>query len=333
MDIRKQKVFESNDTDDEKKVAKLGKELIKKLKTKEKLDSYVQELNAILKGKDVKDKDNTELYLKVLADIFSGQVDKDNKELYDPYKYEGEYDIPVKDLFPTQNEIDIKNSAKWSYIEKFVDGVDAMFGKGGFGEKFPVPVLVYNDGSKNWIIDGHHRWSQVALINPNAKLHCMVVTGKTKVTEFLKLVQGIIAGVIANRDNGETLPVGKAVEENNIFGAALKGKKLKERMEKMLGENKNATDRLLKVLGKHAEELGMEKGHEFTIEDVAKLVEKNRDLMLEQGQEPDLSWAEPRQFMPQSDKAGKEGENDSSQNSKGSALNKLTQVEGLPSVE
>ena len=153
---------------------------------------------------------------------------------------------------------DIENSAKWAKKKKFAKNVDEMFADKPFGQQIPVPVLVYNDGNKNWIIDGHHRWSQVGLLNYDAELNCMVIEGTESVRDFLKLTQSIIAGVIAKRndfkkatDEKQTIPVGKAKPENNIFGDALKGDKIKERMKELLHHHGDIVENVFKVLVKN----------------------------------------------------------------------------------
>ena len=326
-------VNEPSDSKEQSKMHELAVNLIDKLKEQKDLTSYVKAINSVLDGSAVEDKDNTKLYLKVIADIFSGKVDDNHKDMYDKYTFGGESDISVKDLYPTQSEIDIENSAKWATKDWGAEGVDNMFGNKGFGSDFPVPVLVYNDGSKNWIIDGHHRWSQVALINPDAKLHCMVINGNQSVQDFLKLTQSVIAGVIAERGKGETLPVGKAQPDNNIFGNALKGDKLGDKVADMLEKNGKVCEILQKKLDSHVEDItGKKTDKKFSPEDIAKLVVHNRDLMEERGQKPE-KWAADRPVMPQSDKAGQNGEKDSSPESKNSALNKLKNIEGLPDID
>lgn len=328
-------ILEKQDATAKEKRLRAGKRLVKKLREQGDLTEYVKALNSVLDGSAAGGKeDNTKLYLDALSMIFSGRKPNTNNDAYEKYKFVGEMSISVKDLYPTQSEIDIENSARWATSEKGAEGVNNMFSKRGFGYNFKVPVLVYNDGKKNWIIDGHHRWSQVALLNPTAKLYCMVVRGKADVTEFLKLVQGIIAGVIAKRYDGSTLPVGKAKPNNNIFGEALDGDKIAERIKEMLTDNSGAYKVLKSVLEKHRDTIEKYGGKaDFTEEGIGKLVERNRDLMIDNGQTP-KTWSADRPVMPQSDKAGATGDDDSSPKSKGSALNILTtQNMFLPNVE
>ena len=314
----------------DEELKKAAGKILGALSDKKKLDEYVKELNSILSGK-AEGEDNTKLWLRALAALFSGNGDP-KSDTYNKYECTGKIEaIPVSKLYPTQNEIDIENSAKWATKDWGAKGVDNMFGDKPFGASFAVPVLVYNDGSKNWIIDGHHRWSQVALINPNAKLACMVIKGKETPQEFLKLTQSVIAGVVGQRGKGETLPVGEANPDNNIFGSALKGDKIKEKVLELLSNDNKPKNILMKVLNKHSEELGGKKKDTFTPKKFAALVMKNRDLMIKNGQAPE-DWCAPRPVMPQSDKAGKSGKEDSKTSDEGSALNKLKDVKGLPNI-
>ena len=152
----------------------------------------------------------------------------------------------------------------------------------------------------------------------------MVIKGKEDVKEFLKLVQSVIAGVNASRDEVKELPVGQAKPENNIFGKQLKGENLTKRIAEMLNENKNVAKILFNILKEHEESCK-------TIEDIPNIVYRNREIMYRRKQEPE-SWAAPRPVMPQSDRAGKHGESDSSADKDGSALNKLKNVKALPDV-
>jgi hypothetical protein len=197
--------------------------------------------------------------------------------------------------------------------------VKAIFTEKDFGKNFGCPVLVYNDGSKKWIIDGHHRWSQVALLNPEGGLACLVVNGKEKVQDFLKVTQGAIASVFANRKLNDgpakKLPVGEAKPENNIFGNALKGDKLTERVKQMLEDAKSG-DLLVEKLKEQNVKVE-------NVDDVAKLVTSNRDKMVENKQVPE-NWAAPRPVMPQTDQGGVEdGSKEVAPDIDGTALNKI----------
>lgn len=308
----------NNDKDSQKaeKIKELRSKIVKSLTKQTDLKSFVGLINQILEKAD--SKDNASIWYAAIKTLFDGQPDEGVEEVEYSAK---EANIPVSELYPTQSEIDIVNSAKWVKEKMLNNGaVKAIFTEKDFGKNFGCPVLVYNDGSKKWIIDGHHRWSQVGLLNMEGGLSCLVINGKEKVQDFLKVTQGAIASVLANRklNNGsaEKLPKGEANAENNIFGQALKGDKLTERVKKMLEDN-NTSDLFVEKL----KEQGVKVEN---VDDAAKLVTSNRDKMVENKQVPE-NWAAPRPVMPQTDKGSvKGGEKEPvSQDVDGTALNKI----------
>ena len=303
------------------------------------LKEFVQALNEALKhaSKD----DNAKLWMGAIKDLFDG-------EHGEQYKAQNHVAIKITELYPTQSEIDIENSAKWATKSWGAKGVENMFKNEAFGKTFPVPVLVYKADGKNWIIDGHHRWSQVGLINREASLDCLVVTGPESVQDFLKITQGAIASVIAsdNKNNGKKgdkqLPVGAAKPDNNIFGPKLEGDKLKERIIEMFKNNTTNAKIVWKALMKAGkmnqngelvnEGLG---GHLKTvISSLGELVMNNRDKMIENNQNPP-KWAAPRPVMPQSDAAGPNNPNDAKDgnpDNEGSALYNILHKSKFPSI-
>ena len=52
------------------------------------------------------------------------------------------------------------------------------------------PVVTYNG---KYVIDGHHRWSQVYAANPDAKVPTIDIRGNLKPSEMLKVVHAAIA--------------------------------------------------------------------------------------------------------------------------------------------
>jgi hypothetical protein len=308
----------NNDKDSKKaeKVKELRSKIVNSLSKQTDLKSFVGLINQILEKAD--SKDNASIWYAAIKTLFDGQPDEGVEEVEYSAK---EANVPVSELYPTQSEIDIVNSAKWTDPKKLNEGaVKAIFTEKDFGKNFGCPVLVYNDGSKKWIIDGHHRWSQVGLLNMEGGLSCLVIDGKEKVQDFLKVTQGAIASVLANRKlnnaPAEKLPKGEAKPENNIFGQALKGDNLAKRVKEMLEEQKTG-DLLVEKL----KEQGVEVEN---VDDVAKLVTNNRDKMVENKQVPE-NWAAPRPVMPQTDKGGVKGEKKEpvSQDVDGTALNKI----------
>ena len=69
--------------------------------------------------------------------------------------------IPVQQLFPTQSEIGLDNSLKFplkSDCSKYFTGDTVTI---------VSPIITYR---KTYVIDGHHRWSQLYMVNPDAKI-------------------------------------------------------------------------------------------------------------------------------------------------------------------
>lgn len=93
------------------------------------------------------------------------------------------------DLRPTQNEVVLDNSL--SYPMKDADSAEASL-KGG--TVAPGGRNVVTGGGGKFIIDGHHRWSQVYCLNPDAKIKCLDLGQIDDPTDALKATQlGIAA--------------------------------------------------------------------------------------------------------------------------------------------
>lgn len=98
---------------------------------------------------------------------------------------------PVADLRPTQNEIDVDKSLKFpltnakSAKQCLNGGTVAIAGK-----------QIVTGGGGKFIIDGHHRWSQLYCMNPEAKISALDITNITKPMDGLKATQLGIAGDI-----------------------------------------------------------------------------------------------------------------------------------------
>lgn len=129
----------------------------------------------------------------------------------------------TKSLIPTQSEIDITKSLAWGLrggegsepnAQIALANIDRIFGgdavKLGKGEGLPIVTF----GS--FIIDGHHRWSQVYCFNPSAKMAAVDFEGDLSPLEMLKATQGCIAAIKKDK-------VPQAiVEGSNMFTASEK---------------------------------------------------------------------------------------------------------------
>lgn len=91
--------------------------------------------------------------------------------------------IPVSKLIPTQSEIDMTNSLKYTLQGKDIDTC--------FYDPVVIirPIVTFNG---KYIVDGHHRWSQIFLTNPKANIECLDISGKLTPLDMLKAVQSTI---------------------------------------------------------------------------------------------------------------------------------------------
>ena len=99
-----------------------------------------------------------------------------------------EISIPAESLFPTQSQIGMENSLK--KLREEPTGVEEII-KGDLSDFLDNRILTANG---KWILDGHHRWSQVYLFNPKAEIPALDLDlpGLSK-TDLLKVVQSAIA--------------------------------------------------------------------------------------------------------------------------------------------
>lgn len=108
-------------------------------------------------------------------------------------------DIKAKDLHPTQNEIDVGTSLSYQISGKNPDQVKQILDGGPV--TINLPLVVYDYNGTYYIVDGHHRWSQVFLLNPNCQINSIVFKNSAGDTaqdpaDMLRDFQGAIA--IAN---------------------------------------------------------------------------------------------------------------------------------------
>lgn len=126
-----------------------------------------------------------------------------------------EKSIPVKQLIPTQNEIDIEKSL--AYPLSIKPEVLPVFinATGTDGVEVAGSRIVTLLGK--YIIDGHHRWSQLYLINPEAYIKVLDITNLSdNPSKALKIVQLGIASDIGVNDAIKSFP-SEDVSGINIF--------------------------------------------------------------------------------------------------------------------
>lgn len=154
--------------------------------------------------------------------IFTKLWDESSDKL--DLKFEtGKKSEAVKDLIPTQNEIDITKSLAYplggevqNYNADRMGDVAATWNN--YYNTDPVMInktgiVAYETDGKSYIIDGHHRWSGVMCCNPNANIGAYVISGNSAPMEVLKATQSIIT----QETESSTLPKSTAAPQNNLL--------------------------------------------------------------------------------------------------------------------
>ena len=120
---------------------------------------------------------------KVQAILKAGLTDGDPNDEKVNY---AKVTLPVLNLLPTQSEIGFDQSIMNILTDQYKSLASILDGNADVGG----PIVTYNG---KYIIDGHHRWSQVYAANPKAKMQALNIQGDLKPTEILKLVHAAIA--------------------------------------------------------------------------------------------------------------------------------------------
>lgn len=96
--------------------------------------------------------------------------------------------VPVAKLVPTQNEIDVDKSLSYPLTKA---NIADDYLKGGVVA--PAGKSIVTGGGGSFIIDGHHRWSQVYCLNPNAQIKAIDLSNISNPADALKITQMAIA--------------------------------------------------------------------------------------------------------------------------------------------
>lgn len=99
---------------------------------------------------------------RVQAVLSAGLKDRDPTD--DVFRF-NEGSLPVAGLHPTQKEVDIDKSLVFPLIKNPSSFIDYTTGDGPF--TLGAPIITF--GSQ-YVIDGHHRWSQLYACNKNASI-------------------------------------------------------------------------------------------------------------------------------------------------------------------
>jgi hypothetical protein len=214
---------------------------------------------------------------------FVAAIEKFSKE--NPLKTT-DIDVPVKDLKPTQNEIDVNKSLSYpltnakSAATLLKGGTVAIAGK-----------KIVTAGGGKFIIDGHHRWSQSYVINPDIKIASLDISNIDDGIDGLKATQlGIAADIkkvpTASVKGSNLLKMGE-----NELKAYVKDTITKEVMKEFVKAGKVKVNS-----NKDADNLS-----DKNLNQVANFIWENVKQM--QGGNQPVSGAPKRDIMPQTDDA------------------------------
>jgi len=195
--------------------------------------------------------------------------------------------LSVSKLVPTQNEIDVKKSLQYP----LTDLKSAQRICSNAPITIMSPIITY---AGKYIIDGHHRWSQVCAINPNAQMTAYNITQKPGYSpiDVLKVTQ-IAIGL--STDNIKVANV----EGQNLLEISLQS--AYDFMQKIL-KNIEIVNVLWKFYEQNSEQKLEErknKNKSGKKDRVLKQIVKNIELM--QSENQPIPKAPKRDVMPQTD--------------------------------
>ena len=272
-----------------------NKDLLKQLSSNADLAGYVDYLNKMIADPDAK---------AILTHAF---LNAENNA----YEFKGKMiDIPVTDLHPTQSEIDVDKSLGFPFkSEKTAKSSMKMFFDSS-AVKMPFPLITFNG---KFIVDGHHRWSQVYSFKPDAKMECFDLKvakgGQISEQDMLKIVQGLLATKRAEDGKGN-IPR-STVEGANLF------KMNQKQVQDTIIDYCNRDIKVAEIIWTAAGQSDMEGLAEYLCDNLMMLRQDNLKYAMK---------GNNRGVMPQTDRGGDNPDDQESAkpDKKGSALHKLT---------
>jgi len=185
----------------------------------------------------------------------------------------------VKQLIPTQNEIIVNKSLSWPLTNPEIAD---LYLKGGTIAVGGLKISTCQAGT--YIIDGHHRWAQLYVLNPEANIEAVDFKNVPDPVNALKAVQlGIAADI-------------REIPTSNFIGINLLDKQQNDNtrayIETILSDEMTGSA-VVAVFAKHG------KGN--TIEEISNFIMGN--IMLMQQFNNPMPGATARNMMPQSDDA------------------------------
>lgn len=134
------------------------------------------------------------------------------------FKFVANKATPVSYLQPTQNEICLQDSLEKPVANEFNCMYDLIKGQ---SVKLGIPIITCNG---KFVIDGHHRWLQVACVNPDATMETLdlqINDGAsgidfTDTEDILKITQSLIMA-IALKSGKTRLPSSNSKSLENLY--------------------------------------------------------------------------------------------------------------------
>ena len=239
-------------------------------------EDYIDKLNELLKDPKT---------AALLENAFGGSLG--NVQL----KY-NKKNIYVQQLNPTQAEIDLKNSVLYPLCHP--ECIPNFFKP---AVELSIPLVTFND---NFVIDGHHRWSQGLCFNPSCKMVCVNFKGALSAPQMLKATQGAIAAYMSEKGNNNDIPSAIVDKGFNIFDNNRAD--IENFLEQVyngiiaMGSDKCNVDEVVKQLSKYVPEVTDK-------ESLTKYICDNVENL--KNDHTPVASAPNRGLMPQTDKAGK----------------------------
>jgi len=207
------------DTDNksnDKGVVPISKVDIDKVKQMLDTNNYESFIKALTGVQGIPSQDTlAEIDPKVKAVLNMGRRDKNlNDEIV---KYSTPQ-LSVKDLIPTQSQIGLADSIGFIAFKDPNGAKNSLSGSANFGGG---AILTCDN---KYILDGHHRWSQVFMINPDATIPCVNINlGVNNGEEALKVIQLAIAATYGEPDEPGSLFMKVASAKTDLFDDSITG--------------------------------------------------------------------------------------------------------------
>lgn len=200
----------------------------------------------------------------------------------------------ARSLKPTQSEIGTSNSLDDQFANKFNATANALAGK-NLGPDGGSPILTFKSGAGEYILDGHHRWSQFRATAPDVKINTAVISAPNVKTEqeALALCHLILIALYGKSPT-------KPFDGKNIFDLKKAGVK-----EYCLANKDKITDEVKAMMKKAYPD----KIKEGTVEELADFWSSNLASKEEDPKNGIEVGKVSRVYMPQPGDAAKSGEN------------------------